>query len=105
MHIGRHDCNLNDGNDQHNADHGEEAEDIIVAALVLPQTSEYEQQLDEDDSERNEAGEEDAVYVLGVPGLSWDLARDSVCLCRMLPRLAPVISIPASSVNEWQLDQ
>ena len=57
MHVGSDDCDLNNGDDQHNAHHREEAKYIIVATLVLPQTPKDKQQFNEDDSERNEAGE------------------------------------------------
>jgi hypothetical protein len=53
LHVGRDDCHLADRDSQDGADEAEEAKHVVVAALVLPDTLEHEQQLDEEYCEWN----------------------------------------------------
>lgn len=53
LHVGRDDRHLADRDSQDGADDAEEAKDVVVAALVLPDTLEHEQQLDEEYCEWN----------------------------------------------------
>ena len=48
---------FDDGHDVDDADDGQESKDIVVSALVLPQASEDEQQLNEDDCKRHQPGQ------------------------------------------------
>lgn len=43
MNVGSHKSDFGDSNHVHDADNAEEAEDVIVAASVLPQTPEHEE--------------------------------------------------------------
>lgn len=46
--------NLNHGNKAHKADDAQESKDIVVAALVLPETLEDKEEFDEDDCKWDE---------------------------------------------------
>lgn len=105
LYIRRHDRDLDDGNDADEGDDGEETEDVVVPAFILPDAAEDEEQLDEDDGEGDQAREQDAVDASGVPWLLWYLASDAVCLGWVFVRVAAVVTVPATAVDEGKLDE
>ena len=57
LDVCRHNRDFDDGHNIDNADDGQESKDIVVSALVLPQASEYEEQLNEYDCEGHQSGQ------------------------------------------------
>ena len=105
LDVGRDDGDLADGDYQDDADDAQEAEDVVVATLVLPEALEDEHELDEQDRKGDQAGEQCPVSAAGVPRLDRDLARTRVGLGRVVPRLGSKVAVPASRVDEGHLDQ
>ena len=105
LHVRRDNRDLHDGDDAEESDDAQEAEDVVISAFVLPDALEDEEEFDEDDGEGDEARDEDAVQVFGVPGLRGDLAGDAVGLCGVLVGRAVVEAVPAAAVDEGELDE
>ena len=105
MHVYRNNSDLHHGKYKHSTDDAQKAKDVVIATLVLPQASEHEEQLDEYDGKRNKASEQGNMGAFRVPDLIRNLPRNSIGLGRMLPRLATVITHPASNVHEGNLDE
>lgn len=95
-------CN---GNHEDHANDAQEAKNIIVAALVLPETLEDEEKFDEDNGEGNQASQKGSVGALGIPRLCWDLTGDHICLGRVIPWLCANEAIPAARIYERHLDE
>ena len=105
LDVGRDNGDLADGDYQDGADDAQEAEDVVVAALVLPEALEDEHELYEQDRKRDQSSEQCPIRAAGVPRLDWDLAGNRVGLGGVVPRLGSEVAIPASHVDEGHLDQ
>lgn len=105
LQIGGDDGHFADGDDEDGADDAQEAKDVVIAALVLPQVFEYKYQFDEEDRERHQAGQKHNLQVPIVPWPHRDLACDRVGLGRVLPRLGLDEAVPAADVDQGSLDQ
>ena len=57
LDICRYNRDFDDGHDIDNADNGQESKDIVVSALILPQASEDEEQLNEDNCEWHQSSQ------------------------------------------------
>ena len=57
LDVGRNYCDFTDRDDQYGAHNAQKAEDVVVAALVLPHALEDEHQLDEQYGERDQASQ------------------------------------------------
>lgn len=55
--VGCDDGDLHDRQDAHQTDDAQEAENVIISALVLPEAAEDEEEFDEDDGEGDKAGD------------------------------------------------
>lgn len=94
--------------DRHEEDGGHGAEEpkhVVVAAFVLPEVREDEEELDEEHREGRDAREDDALCAAGVPGLRGDLARDRGCFGGVLPCGGADEAVPAAGVDQWDLDE
>lgn len=49
--VGSHNSDLDNSQDPHETDNTQEAENIVVAALVLPEAAEHEEKFDEHNGE------------------------------------------------------
>lgn len=99
MYVSDYYSNLNDSDHVYKEDYTEKAKDVVVATLVPPQTSEYEEQFNNDHHERYQSCEQSTVDAFHVPRLRWNLAWDDVRLRRMLPYCCLVVTVPTASVN------
>ena len=105
LNIGRNDGHFGNGDYKDDADNTEESEHIIISTLILPQALEDEQQFDEQDGEGNQSRNQDTMIVLEIPRLWRYLPWDRVGLCWVLPCIGSEIPIPASSIDQRQLNQ
>ena len=105
LQVGSNNRHLNDRDNQHQAHNAEEAENIVIATFVLPQTPEHKQELDEDDRKGYQTRQEHRVDALRVPRLIGDLPWDAVGLRRMLPCLTAMTANPATGIHERYLNQ
>lgn len=103
--IGRNNRDFNDSDNVDNADDGQETKDVVVSALILPQTAEDEEQLNKDDGERHEACQQENVDTLRIPRLLRDLARYTAGFGWMFIRLAVIETVPATNINKWKLNE
>lgn len=67
--------NLANGNQQNQRYRAQEPEDIVVAALILPQVLEQEKEFDEQHCEGNQPRQQGSVNAAQVPRLRWHRAR------------------------------
>lgn len=104
LDVRRDDGDLADRDYQDGTDDAQEAEDVVVAALVLPQALEHKHELDEQDGKGDEAGEESAGRATSVPRLRWDLSGTRVGLGRVAPRFCSDVAVPAARVDEGDLN-
>lgn len=103
--IGRNDCHFDNSDDKHCRDRAQESEDIVIAALILPQISEDKEQFDEEDGKWDQSCEQGTCRAAQVPRLEWNLPRNGVGLQRMIPWIGPHVSKPAAKVHEGNLDE
>lgn len=99
------DGRLHHGQGENHGHDGQEAEHIVVSALVLPETAEDEEQLDEDDGEGDETGEDSRLDGASVPRLRRDLARDGIGFDGVAVGATADEAVPAADVDERELDQ
>lgn len=97
------DGHLGNCHHQDDGDDGQEAKDVVVSALVLPERLEDEEELDEDDGKGDQAGEECRLDRLEIPRLLGHLARNRCRLGRMLPCPGLEIAIRRSHVHQRYL--
>lgn len=100
LKIGCDDSHLADRNDENSANHTQEAEDVVVAALVLPHTFEHEHQLNEEDRKWNQSSQKNDLRAPNMPRLNRNLPRDRVGFGWMLPCLSLDVSVPATKVDQ-----
>ena len=67
--------NLANSNQQNQRYRAQEPEDVIVAALILPQVLEEEEEFDEQHCEGNQPRQQCPVNAAQVPRLGWHCAR------------------------------
>ncbi len=105
MHVRSYDSDLGNVDHLHNANDTEETEGIVVATLVLPETPEHEKEFHKDHHEGDEPCKQNAIDGFHIPRLRWDLTCNCIRLGGVLPNRCAVITVPAASVYERQLDQ
>jgi len=105
LNIGRNDGDLANGDDKNDADNAKKSKNIVITTLVLPQTLEDEEELDEQDGERNQPSNQNPLVILRIPELLRDLSWDRIGLRRMFPCFSLVIAVPTSGVYQGQLDK
>ena len=98
-----HHCHLHDGQDSYEANNTQEAEHVIISALVLPEAAENEEEFNEDNGERDESCDQRGVDALCVPSLLGHGTRHGMGFGRMFVWLTLMKSIPAADIYERQL--
>lgn len=74
---------FDDSDNTHKANYAQETKNVVIAALVLPQTPENEKKLDEDDRKWDETCKKDAINSFAVPQWLGNLTRGVVRLRRV----------------------
>jgi hypothetical protein len=105
LNVCRDDGDLADSDHQDGTDNAQEAENVVVTALVLPQALEHKHELDEENGKGDQAGKQCSGGASTVPRLDWDLPSNRVGLGRMAPRFGSDVAVPASRIDEGHLNQ
>ena len=99
LDVGCDNRRFDDRDHEHDTDNAQEAENVVVSALILPQASKDEKQLDEDDGKRDQPRKSDEDDTISVPCLLGDLTGSDVRLSGMLPWLTAMVAIPTACVH------